>query len=190
VKIAKQNHSIGRNQGLGDWDSLELPGKIGILGNGTGSVLTTVDAVVNAGGKPGISLNLRHSFLTDTTPTTFSDRLQNGLKILATDHSIQVILVNFLGNIPQVSQMSEIIANFLQPDKAEIPQTASINGTRPKREGNWPRLVIRLAGSEFNSARKYLASLKIPNEGLTVVENLDEAVAEAVRLTKLANSKK
>jgi succinyl-CoA synthetase beta subunit len=176
-KISKINSILGDSNGSGNQS------KIGILGNGTGSVLTTLDAVVNAGGKFGVSLNLRHSFLTDTTPTTFCDRLETGLKLLAADKSIQVILMNFLGTIPQVSQMPEVIANFIKLDPKELKSHLT-NGSKnlPKY---LPRLVVRLAGSDFDEAKKYLATLKLESETLIVVENLDEAVKQAVRLAKL-----
>jgi succinyl-CoA synthetase beta subunit len=181
-KISKINSILGDSNGSGNQS------KIGILGNGTGSVLTTLDAVVNAGGKFGVSLNLRHSFLTDTAPTTFCDRLETGLKILAADKSIQVILMNFLGTIPQVSQMPEVIANFIQLDPKELKSHLT-NGSKnlPKY---LPRLVIRLAGADCDDARKYLAALKPEAETLIVVENLDEAVKQAVRLAKLPAYKK
>ena len=47
-----------------------------------------------------------------------------------------------------------------------------------------PQLVIRLAGSELNVAKEVLAALQTREEGLILVEDLDEAVATAVRLTK------
>ncbi|MBD2294487.1 succinate--CoA ligase subunit beta [Anabaena sphaerica FACHB-251] len=183
AKMLGRHRSSKINSTLGDWDGLEMHGKIGILGNGTGSVLTTLDAVVNAGGKPGVSLNLRHSFLTDTGPTTFCDRLETGLKILAADKSIQVILINFLGSIPQVSEVPEVIANFIQLDPKELKSHLS-NGSKNQPK-HLPRLVLRLAGSDFQDARKYLATLKPEGETLIIVENLDEAVTQAVRLSKL-----
>lgn len=183
AKMIGRHKNSKINSILGNWDGLEMQGKIGILGNGTGSLLTTLDAVFNAGGKPGVSLNLRHSFLTDTEPTTFCDRLETGLKMLAADKSIQVILINFLGSIPQVSQMPEIIGHFMQLDPKEL--TSYIAKGSKYKPRNLPRLVVRLAGSDFNDAKKYLAQLKTETETLIVVENLDEAVKQAVRLAKL-----
>lgn len=176
------------NSILGDGDGLEIQGKIAILGNGTGSVLTTLDAVFDAGGKLGVSLNLRHSFLTDTEPTTFCDRLETSLKMLASDKSIQVILINFLGSIPQVSQMPEIIAHFIRLDPKEL--TSYIAKGSKYKPRNLPWLVVRLAGADFNDARKYLATFITEGERLIVVENLDEAVKQAVRLAKLPADKK
>jgi succinyl-CoA synthetase beta subunit len=180
-----------RNGGLGNWDGLQMQGKIGILGNGKGSVLTTLDAVVNAGGKPNKCVNLRHLFMGDRTLTTFGDRLVSSLKNLADDQNIQVILINFLGTIPQVDQLPEIITNFLQSDRGEMTSHLSVsNGSKNLLPGDLPRLVLRLAGSEFNHVREHLATLITANQSLIVVENLDEAVKEAVRLSKVSVDKK
>jgi succinyl-CoA synthetase beta subunit len=189
--IGRLHDERENNDFSGSWNSLEMPGKIGILGNGKGSILTTLDAVVYAGGKPGKCINLRHSFMSDTKLTTFSDRLISSLKTLAADQSIQVILINFLGTIPQLDQFPEIISKFLQLDRSEIRSELSVaNGNKRQIQVNLPHLVIRLAGSEFKDVRKYLATLKTANQSLIIVENLDEAVGEAVHLIKLPENKK
>ncbi|MBD6619163.1 succinate--CoA ligase subunit beta [Komarekiella sp. 'clone 1'] len=191
ANIISRHTSTEINGILGDWDGVEMHGKIGILGNGAGSVMATLDLVSNAGGKPGVCLNLRHAFLTDTAPTTFRDRLDIGLKILNADKSIQVILINFLGSIPQSEEVTEVIAKFVQQDKSELKsQVVRSNGSKSRREPNLLPLVVRLAGSEFNAAREYFAELKTHTDALIVVENLDEAVDKAVRLAKLTASKK
>ncbi|NDJ23530.1 succinate--CoA ligase subunit beta [Nostoc sp. B(2019)] len=190
ANIISRHSSTEINGILGDWDGVQMHGKIGILGNGAGSVMATLDLVANAGGKPGVCLNLRHAFLTDTTPTTFRDRLDIGLKILNADKSIQVILINFLGSIPQSEEVTEVIAKFVQQDKSELKsQVVRSNGNKSRREHNFLPLVVRLAGSEFNAAREHLAALKTHTDALIVVENLDEAVEKAVRLAKSTASK-
>ncbi|WP_392407193.1 ATP-grasp domain-containing protein [Chlorogloeopsis fritschii] len=192
-KMVTRHSNIDFKPHLGNWDGVELHGKIGILGNGTGSVLATLDLVVNAGGKPGICLNLRHGFPTDTSPTTFCDRLDKALNILAGDKSIQVILINFLGSLPQVEEVVEVIANYVPHHKNDRkPQVLrSNNGSKSRRESHLPRLVVRLAGFEFDAARKYLATIKTSSDtSIVVIENLDEAVVEAVRLVKLTSHKK
>ncbi|MEH2015375.1 succinate--CoA ligase subunit beta [Nostoc sp.] len=191
AKIISRHTSTEINGILGDWDGVKMHGKIGILGNGTGSVMATLDLVANAGGNPGVCLNLRHAFLTDTTPTTFCDRLEIGLKILEADKSIQVILINFLGSIPLTEEVAEVIARVVQQDNSELQsQVVHSNGSKSRRERNFSPLVVRLAGSEFNAAKQYLATLKTHNDALLVVENLDEAVAAAIRLAKPTAHKK
>ena len=184
-KIVNRHPGNQTNGHLRDWDGIEMHGRIGILGNGAGSVMATLDLVANAGGKPGVCLNLRHAFPTDTPETTFSDRLTKALKILAADKSIQVILINLLGTIPQPPEVAEIILAFLQDDKSELkPHVLRSNNNKSRRESNFPRFVIRLGGSDLSATRDYLATIETHNDALIVVENLDEAVAEAVHLAK------
>jgi succinyl-CoA synthetase beta subunit len=184
-KIVNRHSNNHTNGHLRDLDGIEMHGKIGILGNGAGSVMATLDLVANAGGKPGVCLNLRHPFPTDTPATTFSDRLAKSLTMLADDKSIQVILINLLGTVPQPPEVAEIIMAFLQHDKSELkPHVLRSNGHKSHRENNFPRFVIRLGGSDLNATRKYLATIKTESDAPIVVENLDEAVAEAIRLAK------
>jgi succinyl-CoA synthetase beta subunit len=192
AKMISRHLGDQRRTGLfGIVDTLEIRGKIGILGNGKGSVLTTLDAIVNAGGKPGKCVNLRHLFMGDTAPTTFCDRLTTSLTNLADDQSHQVILINFLGTIPQVDQLPEIITKFLQSGRGEITsQIPNSNGSKSFFQIELPHLVLRLVGSEFNHFREYLATIKTSNQPIIVVENLDQAVKEAVRLAKLPMVKK
>jgi succinyl-CoA synthetase beta subunit len=181
-KIINRHKSGKRESILNENNGVEMRGDIGILGNGTGSVLTTLDAVYNGGGKPGASLNLRHSFLADTENTTFCDRLETGLKILAADKNIRVILINFLGTIPEVNQMSQVITNFIQLDPQDI-QTYQSNGNKNNSK-KLPYLVMRLAGADYDDTRKYLEQLKLEPGNLIVVESLEEAVKQSVSLGK------
>ncbi|MBO1064545.1 MULTISPECIES: ATP-grasp domain-containing protein [Nostocales] len=192
TKMVGLLHGNKKNNGLlSRWDGIEMQGKICIIGNGKGSVLTTLDEVVNAHGHPGKCVNLRHTFMSDTTQTTFSDRLISSLTNLVNDQNTQVILVNFLGTIPQVDQLPEIISQFLHSNRSQITSGVSAaNGNKSQQPLNLPWLILRLAGSEFNHVREKLAALKTADQLLIVVENLDEAVKEAVRLAKTPVVKK
>jgi succinyl-CoA synthetase beta subunit len=185
-KIVSRNISKDKNGNFGNWNEVEMNGRIGVLGNGTGSVMATLDLVVSNGGKPGASLNLRHAFLSDTTPTTFNTRFEKALQILAADRSIQVILINFLGSIPQAAEVAEVIKNFIEQQHGYSSEGFVSNSTRNRRGGNFiPKLVIRLAGSDLDTAKKYLSDLEDVGENpILLVESLDEAVAQAVKLTK------
>ncbi|UKO99050.1 succinate--CoA ligase subunit beta [Nostoc sp. UHCC 0870] len=189
AKIANYHGTNQINARFGEWDSLAMHGRIGILGNGTGSMMATCDLVASAGGKPGMCLNLRHASIIDTSPTTFGDRLVKGLNILAADKSIQVILINLLGSIPQPKAAATAIVDFVLGNKGELPSSV-VRSNGNKREHLSPNLVIRLAGSELNAAKDVLAPLEAHDDGLIVVENLDEAVAAAVSLVKSPAYKK
>ncbi len=192
-KLVSRSVSEETNGNIGDWDGVKMRGKIGVLGNGAGSVMATLDLVVSSGGNPGVCLNLRHAFLTDTAPTTFNTRLEKALQILAADKSIQVILINFLGSIPQAGEVAEVIAKFVQEQGNKLnSQMFPSNGAKTTRVSfsSPPNLVIRLAGSDLNTAKKYLSNLKTEGQSpILLVESLDEAVKQAVKLTKTSAKK-
>ena len=191
-KLVSHNISKETNGNFGNWDGIEMRGRIGVLGNGAGSVMATLDLVASNGGKPGACLNLRHAFLTDTAPTTFNIRLERALQILAADKSIEVILINFLGSIPQAAEVAEVIANFIEgQENPSNLQGFHSNGIRNRKGSfSFPKLVIRLAGSDLNIAKKYLSDIKTKGENLILlVESLDEAVKQAVRMTKTSVKK-
>lgn len=185
-KLAARNISKEGNGNFGNWDGVEMHGKIGILGNGAGSVMATLDLVVNNGGKPGVCLNLRHAFLTDTVPTNFYTRLERALQILTADKSIQVILINFLGSIPQAEKVAEVISNFIQQQPSNIsPGFASNGNSNGRGSYSIPKLVIRLAGTDLDIAKKYLSTTEdFGDSPVLLLESLDDAVKQAVKLTK------
>ena len=185
AKMTKRSYSSYVNRNFNSWNGVYLPGDVGIIGNGVGSLMTTLDSVTNAGGKPGTCLNLRHSSSTDTSHSTFSDRLEAALHMMVGNKNTQVILINFLGTIPESGGVSNAIDKFIQNFGTELkPQIGRSNGNKSFRYKNFPHLVVRLAGSEYNTDREYLASLKTPgNLAVAVVENLDEAINQAVKFT-------
>lgn len=162
-------------------------GKIAILGNGVGSVMATLDLVVDAGGKPGVCMNLRHTSINDSTPTTFSQRLEQALNILATDRSVKVILMNFLDSISEAAVVAETIARFIQKHHSEI-QSQIPQGNKNRIPVTIPYLVVRLVGSQLNEAKKYLVQLQPSGKAPVLIENLDQAVAEAISLTMVKSA--
>jgi succinyl-CoA synthetase beta subunit len=190
TKMANRYVKNDNNGNLRNSESADGYGKIGILGNGAGSVMTTMDLIANAGGKPGTCLNLRHASPINASPTTFSDRLEKALKILGNDKSIQVILLNLLGSVPQAEEVADVITNFIEYQKNNSqPQNGSSNGSRVRRQQNNLRLVIRLAGSDFNRTKEKLTTFatiynSAEDISMTIVDNLDDAIAQAIRLAK------
>lgn len=138
AKIVHHHYEKSANNGrLGELSSLDKQGRIGILGNGAGSIMATYDLVVDGGGKPGICLNLRHATVTDSLPTTFCDRLAKGLNTLANDKNTQVILINLLGSIPQPEETAQAIVKFLQNNKGE-PQALVTTTNGSKTVASYP----------------------------------------------------
>jgi succinyl-CoA synthetase beta subunit len=183
TKIARDPGSKRINGMLVDMLGWNNQGEIGILANGTGSALTTWDAVVAEGGKPAVSLNLRHSWSNHTEPTKFSQRMETGLKVLAADCNIRVILINLLGTIPELSEVPRVMTDFMALQLEEL--RCFLNTPHKTLPQRLPKIVMRLAGNDFQLDRKSLLSiLQLQSENFILVENLDVAVKEAVSLTK------
>lgn len=167
------NYAPGRqlDAQIGKWNEVEKSGNIAVLGNGAGLLMSTLDLVSDAGGKkPAACLNVGHGRNTDLTAPQFGDRIVQGLEFISADKNIQVILVNILSSVPTTLEVAEVIAKFVR---------LSEHTTNKTRSHIYPHLVVRLAGSDLDSAKERLAEVQVP-----IVENLDEAVAQAVRLAK------
>lgn len=141
---------------------VELEGTIGILCNGAGLTMTTLDLVYQAGGKPANFLNLGGESFYGWNPENFHSRLKQGLTLVTQAQAIQVLLINILGSVISCYEIAQVITTHLK----QLPRTPL-------------KLVVRLVGHESDRARDYLSTLQIP-----LVEQLDEAIVQAVALGK------
>ena len=146
--------------------------------------MATLDLVVDAGGKPGVCMNLRHASTKDSSLATFGKRLEQALNVLATDRSITVILMNFLDSISEAALVAEVIAQFISQYHTELATTSIANVTKRNISPEIPHLVVRLVGSQLQEAEKYLSQLQIDSNTLVLQENLDLAISQAIRLTE------
>jgi succinyl-CoA synthetase beta subunit len=148
-----------------DLDLAELAGNIGIVCNGAGLTMATLDMVNKAGGKPASFLNLGGEFRHDMPPGTLQARLQQGLEIVTQNRNIRVILVNLFGNVVSCKQIADTLVTYLR--------------RRSRQNRAFPPLVVRLVGRHLEQARETLLNLD-----LSLVDSLDEAIAEAVALSQ------
>jgi succinyl-CoA synthetase beta subunit len=146
------------NSGL---DLVELGGNIGIVCNGAGLTMATLDMVYKAGGKPASFLNLGGEFRHDIPPDTLQERLRQGLELVSQNRNVRVILVNLFGNVTSCEQMADTLVSYLQ--------------RRSRPNVTLPPLVIRLVGRQLEQARDLLMQLELP-----LVDSLDEAIAKVV----------
>lgn len=140
-----------------------LKGNIGIICNGEGLTMATLDLVIQGKGKPANFLNLR---LNDhrEMPNTLSDRLISSLDLVTQDKKVTVVLINIIGTIQPAEELAGAIAEYLQklsPSNRQI------------------EFVLRLMGSNLEIAKEQLKGLSVE-----IVPNLDEAVSKAVSLAK------
>ena len=163
---------IVSQDGLDKWNQIERTGNIGILANGAGLLMATLDLVTDASSKPAACFNVGDGRNTDFSLSSFCDRVAQGLELLSGNKNIQVILINILIGVPTTLEVASVIANFV---KRQERAASNLNRTH----NHQPRLVVRLCGSNLDSAKEQLAQVQV-----SLVENLDEAIAQAVHLVK------
>jgi succinyl-CoA synthetase beta subunit len=107
-----------RHEGL---TYVKLDGDVGIIGNGAGLVMTTLDMVARAGGKPA-------NFL-DIGGGAKADIMKKALLFVARDPDVKGILVNIFGGITRGEEVARGIIMAQQALPAGMPLVARLSGT-------------------------------------------------------------
>ncbi len=107
-----------RKQGLA---YVDLDGDIGIVGNGAGLVMATIDLVQTMGGRPGNFLDIGGGGNTEIT--------KKGIMLVMSKPEVKVVLVNVLGGITRCDVVAEAIARALKESKAKKPVVVRLIGT-------------------------------------------------------------
>ena len=132
-----------------------LDGSVGIIGNGAGLVMSTLDVVGMAGGDPANFLDIGGG----ASPETMTASLE----IVLGDEQVRSVLINVFGGITACDDVARGIVAALE----ELGDSA----TKP--------LVVRLDGNNVEEGRAILADLD--HSLVTVVSSMNEAADEAVR---------
>ena len=138
---------------------VKLDGEVGIIGNGAGLVMSTLDVVAYAGedlpGSPSPA-----NFL-DIGGGASAQVMAEGLDIILSDPKVEVVFVNVFGGITACSEVAKGIRGALEQigDKATKP------------------IVVRLDGNAVDIGREILAEYDHPL--VTVVATMDEAARTA-----------
>jgi len=138
---------------------IELDGNIGILCNGVGLTMATLDAVAHQGGKPANFVNMGSLDRYDGA-NALRDRTELGLELVAQDKSVKVILVNILGSASKSEEITAAVAGYLE---------------RKARANRHIQVVLRLVAIDADAVKKRLGQLPVQ-----LASTLDEAVAQAV----------
>lgn len=109
---------------------VRLDGNIGVVGNGAGLVMATLDVIQSEGGKPA-------NFL-DIGGGASSAKVRSALEIVSTDKRIKGILVNIFGGITRCDQVAQGILSAKE----------SLGVSRP--------IVVRLTGTNESEGRRIL----------------------------------
>jgi succinyl-CoA synthetase beta subunit len=100
---------------------VKLDGDVGILGNGAGLVMSTLDVVALAGGRPA-------NFL-DAGGGSKADEVVTALEVLLSDEKVKVLLINIFGGITRCDEVAEGLLTALDRLGATLPIVVRLDGT-------------------------------------------------------------
>ena len=103
-----------------DLKYIDLEGNVGVLANGAGLTMTTMDVVTHYGGKPANFLEIGGEAYTKAT---------DALKLMLENDNIKSLVVNFCGAFARTDVMTEGVVNAWLELKPDIPVFFSIHGT-------------------------------------------------------------
>jgi len=144
-----------------DLNYVKLDGEVGIIGNGAGLVMSTLDVVAYAGENHG---NVKPANFLDIGGGASAEVMANGLGIILGDPQVKSVFVNVFGGITACDQVAKGIVGAL----AELGSAA-----------NKP-LVVRLDGNNVVEGRRILEEAAHPL--VTLAENMDQGADKAAEL--------
>ena len=100
---------------------VKLDGYIGILGNGAGLVMSTLDVVAGAGGKPA-------NFL-DVGGGAQADEIVTAMEVLLSDPNVRAVLFNVFGGITRCDEVARGILTALDQLDVKVPMVVRLDGT-------------------------------------------------------------
>src|SRR2546423_197167 len=133
---------------------VKLDGNIGILGNGAGLVMSTLDVVAQAGGRPA-------NFL-DAGGGAKAEEITQAVEVILANEAVTAVLFNIFGGITRCDEVARgLIAAFAQI-KPSVP------------------FVVRLDGTNDEEGRRLLAEANLPN--VHTEATMDGAARKVVEL--------
>jgi succinyl-CoA synthetase beta subunit len=151
VEAADPQEALAREKGV---TYVKLDGEVGILGNGAGLSMSTVDVVVVAGGRPANFCDLGGG--------GDAQGVVDALEVITSDKQVRSIFFNIFGGITRGDEVARGILAALERMTIDLP------------------IVVRLDGTNAEEGRKLLADAAPPN--LHVEPTMLEAAQRAVEL--------
>lgn len=137
---------------------VKLDGDIGILGNGAGLVMSTLDVVAQHGGEPA-------NFL-DAGGGSDSETVKQAVELILSNDKVKAVLFNIFGGITRCDEVAKGLIAAFEELKPEVP------------------FVVRLDGTNDKAGREILESANLPN--VHAASTMDGAAAKVVELAKEA----
>ena len=147
------SEKFAKSRGL---NFIKLDGSVGIIGNGAGLVMSTLDVVAEHGGKAANFCDIGGGAKAETVTAA--------LEVLESEEEVTSVLVNIFGGITRCDLVAEGIV-------------AATKG----KELKWP-LIIRLDGTNSTEGLEILSNYS--NEKLIISESMDDAARAAVESGK------
>ena len=151
AEAADPHERLAREKGV---TYVKLDGNVGILGNGAGLSMSTVDVVVVAGGRPANFCDLGGG--------GDAQGVVDALEVITSDDQVRSIFFNIFGGITRGDEVARGILTALDQMKIELP------------------IVVRLDGTNAEEGRRLLAEAAPAN--LHVEPTMLEAAKRAVEL--------
>jgi succinyl-CoA synthetase beta subunit len=133
---------------------VKLDGNIGILGNGAGLVMSTLDVVAQAGGQPA-------NFL-DAGGGSKAEAITQAVEVILSDDKVKAVLFNIFGGITRCDEVARGLIEAFNQIKPQVP------------------FVVRLDGTNDKEGRELLAEANL--QGVHTEATMDGAAAKVVEL--------
>jgi succinyl-CoA synthetase beta subunit len=146
-----EQERLAKEKGL---NFIKLDGDVGIIGNGAGLVMSTLDVVKAAGGEPA-------NFL-DVGGGAGAELLSNALEVIMSNPEVKSVLINIFGGITRCDLVAEGIIDALGRLDVKVP------------------IVVRLDGTNAEQGRKMLGDA--PHPKLVPADTMLGAAEKAVEL--------
>src|SRR3954454_15834289 len=129
-----EQEQMARERGL---TFVKLDGNVGILGNGAGLVMSTLDVVDQAGGRPA-------NFL-DAGGGSKAEAITQAVEVILSNENVTAVLFNIFGGITRCDEVAKGLIEAFDQIKPTVP------------------FVVRLDGTNDVEGRKLLADANLPN---------------------------
>jgi succinyl-CoA synthetase beta subunit len=144
---------------------VKLDGSVGIIGNGAGLVMSTLDVVAYAGEE--VAGHPKPANFLDIGGGASAEVMANGLEIILGDEQVKSVFVNVFGGITACDAVANGIVQAFQ-----LLESRGEAVTKP--------LVVRLDGNNAEEGRRILSEAALP--GLEQVDTMDGAAKRAAEL--------
>jgi succinyl-CoA synthetase beta subunit len=134
VAAEDEQERMARERGL---TYVKLDGNIGILGNGAGLVMSTLDVVAQAGGSPA-------NFL-DAGGGSRAEAVTQAVEVILSNPNVKAVLFNIFGGITRCDEVAKGLIEAFNQINPQVP------------------FVVRLDGTNDVEGRKLLADANLPN---------------------------